>query len=124
VFAKDPIITVRQPYASLIVRGEKDVENRTWQVHHRGGLWIHSAVRRADTGGEDDPRGVILGHVQLVDVVKDATSGWAIDGQFHWLLALPFSLAEPIPARGQMNLWYAPDLLAEELERRGIKLDA
>jgi hypothetical protein len=30
------IISIRQPWASLIVSGLKDVENRTWRTRYRG----------------------------------------------------------------------------------------
>jgi hypothetical protein len=39
------VITVKQPWASLIVEGLKDIENRTWQTKYRGRVLIHSAVK-------------------------------------------------------------------------------
>ena len=33
-------ISIRQPWAWLIVNGYKDVENRTWYTSHRGPLLI------------------------------------------------------------------------------------
>jgi hypothetical protein len=39
------ILTVRQPWASLIVAGLKDVENRPWNTKYRGRLGIHAAIR-------------------------------------------------------------------------------
>lgn len=36
-------LTVRQPWAWMIVNGFKDVENRTWKVPYRGPLLIHAA---------------------------------------------------------------------------------
>jgi hypothetical protein len=41
-------ITVRQPWAWLVVTGKKDIENRTWRTHYRGKLLIHAASRLAD----------------------------------------------------------------------------
>ena len=35
-------LTISQPYASMIMRGEKFVENRTWETHYRGPLAIHA----------------------------------------------------------------------------------
>lgn len=46
-------LTVRQPWASLIVGGFKDVENRTWPLHpdhHYMPLMIHAAAKY-DTQG-------------------------------------------------------------------------
>lgn len=36
-------LSIRQPWASLIVLGLKPVENRTWRTNYRGQLLIHAA---------------------------------------------------------------------------------
>lgn len=36
------LLTIQQPYASLVASGEKWVENRTWPTSHRGWLAIHA----------------------------------------------------------------------------------
>jgi hypothetical protein len=38
-------LTIRQPWASLIICGEKDVENRTRTTRYRGVLAIHAGHR-------------------------------------------------------------------------------
>jgi len=40
------IISIRQPWAALIVSGIKDVENRTWPTRYRGQLLIHASRTR------------------------------------------------------------------------------
>jgi len=35
-------ITIQQPWAEMIARGLKRVENRTWRTNHRGPLAIHA----------------------------------------------------------------------------------
>ena len=35
-------LTIKQPYASLIVEGIKDIENRTWKTNYRGRILIHA----------------------------------------------------------------------------------
>src|SRR6267378_3713180 len=47
------IISIRQPWASLIVSGVKDVENRTWSTRYRGPVLIH-ASRTADKISDDE----------------------------------------------------------------------
>lgn len=39
-------LSIRQPWAWLIVNGFKDIENRTWKYHpkHRGPLLIHASA--------------------------------------------------------------------------------
>jgi ASCH domain len=112
--AAEPVLTVRQPWASLIVNGMKTVENRTWVTDYRGRLWIHASAAKVDNVPDfrelaaSEPRGVILGSVQLVDIVTDAKSRWATPGECHWLLARATRLEVPIPATGRLGLWPLP----------------
>lgn len=39
-------LTILQPYAEMIVRGEKRVENRTWATNYRGLLYVHAGKGR------------------------------------------------------------------------------
>ena len=71
-------ITIRQPWAELILRGEKDVENRSWRTNHRGLLLIHAGLG-ADTEyfeeyevPEDADRGAIVGIRRALGVHKEA----------------------------------------------------
>jgi hypothetical protein len=91
-------LSVRQPWASLIVRGIKDIENRTWCTNHRGPLLIHAAKRidlDADTRGllsraevEALPRGGIIGMVNVVACVTASSSPW-FTGPVGWVLTDP-----------------------------------
>jgi hypothetical protein len=42
------VLTVRQPYASLIIYGGKDVENRSQPTRFRGRLYIHAGAALHD----------------------------------------------------------------------------
>jgi hypothetical protein len=42
-----PALSVRQPWAWLIVNGFKDVENRPRRTHYRGPSLIHAGLNRA-----------------------------------------------------------------------------
>lgn len=110
-------LTVRQPWASLIAAGLKDVENRTWRTNYRGLLAIHAGSgtdRHAlDTYGhlldnpDQLPHGAIIAVATLTDCVQDHESPWAIPGQWHWLLADPRPL-RPFHAKGRLGLWEIP----------------
>src|SRR2546421_11293269 len=39
---KLPALSLRQPWAWLVVNGYKDIENRSWRTNHRGPLLIHA----------------------------------------------------------------------------------
>ena len=117
-------LTIKQPWAELIMRGLKDVENRSRRTSFRGRFAIHVGLRRADIGdlGLDTkpPRfqnptkdawerhshpGYVIGTVELVDCVDDSESPWAIDGFWHWLLRDPQPYARPVRAKGQLGFW-------------------
>lgn len=82
-------LSIRQPWAWLIVHGHKDVENRTWRTDVRGDLLIH-AGKAIDTEGYDWvqrtfpeirlPRqfdlGGIVGQAVLTDCVQSLASPW------------------------------------------------
>jgi hypothetical protein len=112
------VLTVRQPWANLIMSGEKTIEYRSWGTTYRGELWIHAAQAVDDPGAAVDlPRGVILGRVQLVDVLR-------VDGARHWMLSDPQPFAERFPCRGHLKLWPAPDdLVNRTLASRLTDLD-
>jgi hypothetical protein len=47
------VISIRQPWASLIVIGAKDVENRTWPTRYRGPVLIHASQRADDVSSDE-----------------------------------------------------------------------
>lgn len=40
---KVKVLTVKQPWALLLIAGLKDVENRNWKTEYRGPLYIHAS---------------------------------------------------------------------------------
>jgi hypothetical protein len=91
-------LSIRQPYAWLIVAGHKPVENRTWTVTHRGPLLIHASRKMHPTPVAEIERkyaisiprdqlqfGGIIGRVELVDIVTRSDSKW-FSGPFGWIL--------------------------------------
>jgi hypothetical protein len=108
-------ITIRQPWAELIVRGEKDVENRSWRTHHRGPLLIHAGGRAhreayAEHGVPDDAqRGALIGIVEVVDCKQERTSSWHEEGAWGWYLARAKRFRRPIPMKGRRGLFEVPE---------------
>lgn len=39
-------LSVRQPWASLLVSGLKDIENRTWAPNFKGRIMIHGSLAK------------------------------------------------------------------------------
>lgn len=108
-------ITIHQPWAELIVRGEKDVENRSWRTHHRGPLLIHAGARAdqqsfAEHGVPGDAeRSAIIGVVDVVECTQERTSPWHEEGSWGWYLARPRRFRKPIPMKGRRGLFDVPD---------------
>lgn len=122
-------LTIRQPWASLIMAGTKRVENRTWSTNYRGPLVIHAAAAPAPKaqwddvsvileaiGGDPetvpyciDPKraeyGVALGTVELVDVVSGLDDPFAMEYCFQWVLDNPVLFDHPAPVKGKLGLW-------------------
>ncbi|KAF7232402.1 hypothetical protein EG68_09814 [Paragonimus skrjabini miyazakii] len=82
-------LSMHQPWASLLVRGIKRDEGRTWYSAHRGCLWIAATSKKPDpddirdmerdflnSGGsrsnlpQSYPTGCLLGRVNVVDVLS------------------------------------------------------
>lgn len=91
------VITIKQPWASLIVAGIKDIENRTWKTNFRGRVLIHAGADRvphpillttqqlsATTsyyasayGMSQKPVSAIIGSVEIIGCVINHSSIWA-----------------------------------------------
>src|SRR5262245_23921031 len=108
-------LSIRQPWASLVVMGHKDVENRSWQTNYRGPLLIHAGLAHANGAFEsiekryglrllDLPRGGIIGSVELVDVVREHPSRWFDGNAFGWVFA-HYQPVRFIPMRGRLGLF-------------------
>lgn len=88
-------LSIRQPWAWLIVNGFKDIENRSWYTRYRGAFLVHAAKGMtraeyklaADHAFEIDPdiflpdfeelqRGGIVGFVTATGCTNEETSPW------------------------------------------------
>lgn len=114
ILARVKAITVLQPWASLILSGEKRVENRSWATAHRGPLAIHAGKGRVPDAPDDAPRGVVLGTVTLADCVTlselrhkypELRDHPHAVGPFCWVLSDPRPFARPVPAVGKQRFW-------------------
>lgn len=127
-----PCLTLREPYASLVLDGHKTFETRTTGIlrNHRGPLLIHVSAKspgsgevlagiwdryRIGAGVRPFIAGHIAGVVNVEDVWRQASPDAELDRQAlfsvedRWLARLtrPTWLTRPIPARGRLGLWKA-----------------
>ncbi len=97
-------LSLKQPWAWLVVNGFKNIENRTWQTKHRGPLLIHASrsldlltptvheEMRREYGvvlPEQFQLGGIIGVVDVVDCVRKHPSKWKFRGSWGWVLENP-----------------------------------
>ena len=121
------VLTIKQPWATLIMQGDKRFEFRSWETKYRGDLLIHAgkgidkeAMKRlAKYIPKDMPSGKILGKVTLVDCIKcdDDFKGKCLKEnkdvyaiitfieKFAWQLENAEVFDEPIEAKGKLSLW-------------------
>jgi ASCH domain len=131
-------LTIRQPWAALILLGIKPVENRRWFTKYRGRLWIHTAKKLGvrDWSEVFDlsmagaslpalsslPLGAIIGAADLydcrdVDDLSEGCDAGFASGPVCWLLRDPRPLATPFPCPGALSLWTPPVGLKLALQR-------
>ena len=121
------VLTIKQPWATLIMQGDKRFEFRSWQTKYRGDLLIHAgkgidkeAMKRLSKYiPKDMPTGKILGKVTLVDCVKmspefkamllkensDIYTKSSFQENFGWQIIEVEVFKEPIEVKGQLSLW-------------------
>ncbi len=124
-------LSIRQPWAWLIIYAGKNIENRSWKTKFRGRVLIHAAMggtqasfaeagRFAVAAGASFPhreaagwsvsttRGGIIGSVEIVDCVTSSSSPW-------WMGPVGFVLANPqplpfLPCRGRLGFFDVPEI--------------
>jgi hypothetical protein len=128
-------LSVRQPWAWLLVNGIKDVENRSWRTNFRGNLYIHAsmnldmaAFKRISLWAKpeimvkmieneiinDDMlvRGALIGAVDLTDVKyrsadenESLYSPWSEPGQYQFVMKNPVAFEKPVPCKGSLKIF-------------------
>jgi ASC-1-like (ASCH) protein len=70
-------LSLRQPYAELIVQGKKTIEIRNWNTKFRGKFLVHAAwnvffedCKKLGIDPNKLVRGAVIGEAELVDVKK------------------------------------------------------
>jgi hypothetical protein len=120
-----PCLSIRQPYAWLIVNGIKPVENRTWATRFRGRILIHAGATYPKRDYADDLEdyedkfglpypareemiGGIVGSATIVDCVQHHPSEWWI-GPWGFVMEKPRTFAKIIPYKGALGIFNVPE---------------
>lgn len=128
-------LSVRQPWASLLVSGLKDIENRTWAPNYKGRILIHASsakvpqkiadktifevnneIENEQMFGnfpefEDLEYSAIIGYVTVNGYSNDSVSVWAEPVEYQWNIEDAYIFDEPIRnVKGKLNLFETPEI--------------
>ena len=122
------VISIKEPFASLIASGVKKIETRSWKTNYRGELFIHASKIPVQTLRDNILKDVtkdmnlncgnIICKCNLVDCVymdekfieniKQNPIEYSVGeykiGRYAWILE-DIELIVPIPINGKLNVW-------------------
>jgi len=119
------VISIKQPWASLIITGYKAYEFRTWKTKYRGKLLIHASqnidkdiMPKFKHLNLEYPTGCIIGEVNITDCLKvdsifdkNLKKANNIIYEENYTNYYAFKLdkiikyKKPIKAKGQLGIW-------------------
>lgn len=125
------VISLTEPFATLIKEKKKRIETRSWKTSYRGELYIHASSTRVPKEWKENKGlmnlvqeeltfGKIICKCNLVDCIE-MTEEW-IDkikkeqpeeyvcgiyekGRYAWILEKIEPLEEPITVKGHLGIW-------------------
>lgn len=137
------VITIKQPWASLIVRGIKDIENRTWSCPKKyigQRVLIHASAKPdkepymifndAQSNAIDDfimdvygyyqQNGSIIGSVEIIDCTVNHPSIWA-EKTDNYTIGMNPNIHEAITGKKVIYNWVLanPILFPESIPAKG-----
>lgn len=132
------VLSIREPFASLIMNGNKRIETRSWKTNYRGKLYIHASAAKItneirkrkklmDLIDADKLKyGKIICSCDLIDCIPmteefitDISLNNSIEylcgeyalGRYAWILDNIEILDEAKEAKGKLGIWnYDGDL--------------
>lgn len=126
-------LSIRQPWAWLILNAGKDIENRSWPTRYRGRFLIHASKGMTRSEYDDGceslrglghiampdfkslERGGVVGAATIVDCVDHSKSRWFF-GDYGFVLTdvRPLSFRA---VNGQLG-WFDVSITESELEQK------
>lgn len=122
------VLSIKEPFATLIKDGVKIYETRSWKTNYRGEIYIHASLSLSKSERLESAKkylkseikpGCILCKSELVDCIpmtdefikyinKETSEydyGLYSEGRYAWKLKVLEVLDEPIPAKGKLGIW-------------------
>ena len=125
------VLSIKEPFATLICNGKKRIETRSWKTNYRGELYIHASLSKMgkDVLNRDElmevldndevSYGNIICKCNLVDCIymtkefvedikkdhQEYICGEYSEGRYAWVLDDIEVLDKKIPAKGKLGIW-------------------
>ncbi len=126
------VLSLTEPYATLIKNGMKTIETRSWKTNYRGKLYIHASSTKIPKVYKDNKAlmslvdinnlnyGNIICMCDLVDCVEmtdefindikrnkknEYLTGIYSNGRYAWIFNNIEILDNPIKAKGHLGIW-------------------
>lgn len=126
------VLSIKEPFATLIKKKKKYIETRSWKTNYRGELYIHASISKITKDVkerkelmklvDDDEMeyGNILCECELVDCIymteeyieyiknneyDQYICGHYEVGRYAWILKNIEPLEIVIPAKGRLGIW-------------------
>lgn len=126
------VLSLTEPYATLIKENKKKIETRSWKTSYRGELYIHASSTHISKKCKENKEimnliknsslnfGNIICKCNLVDCIymnkeyvedmkksnhQEYICGEYKEGRYAWILDNIRILKNPIKAKGHLNIW-------------------
>ena len=122
------VLSIKEPFASLIKDGVKVYETRSWKTTYRGEIYIHASKSISKSANSQKALGYIKSEInpgyilckcKLVDCIymdsefinhiinetNENDYGLYEIGRYAWKLEVIEVLKEPIFAKGKLGIW-------------------
>ena len=125
------VVSIIEPWASLIKEKVKYIETRSWKTNYRGKIYIHASLKKVPKKDErinnlitllkdkDFKYGHIIAEATLVDCIymdedfiskiknnnQEYICGEYSIGRYAWILEDIKELSKTIPAKGSLGIW-------------------
>ena len=122
------VLSIKEPWASLIMNGTKKIETRSWKTKYRGEIYIHASLSKTKITKPEVYElikdmnfkcGYIICKCNLVDCIymtdeyvndmktnhyEEYICGHYEVGRYAWIVE-DVKVIEPIEAKGKLGLW-------------------
>jgi len=125
------VLSIKEPYATLIKEEQKVIETRSWKTNYRGEIYIHASKVKINNNDHKIKEllklipniemnyGNIICKCILKDCIymdenflkniknnhKEYICGYYEIGRYAWVLELIEVLEQPIQAKGRLGIW-------------------